>query len=52
MKRDQTVEIDEDADIICDVCGSIKIWEDEEFICPHCDGQIDYFGDEDDDMVK
>ncbi len=31
---------------ICVKCGSKMILEDGEYVCPHCDGDIDYFGDE------
>lgn len=50
MKSNDFVELEEEqAEKICDVCGSIKILEDDKYICPHCDGEIDYFGEDDDD---
>lgn len=35
---------------LCTKCGSIMVLEDGELICPHCDTEIDYFGDDDDDI--
>jgi len=32
---------------LCDKCGSEKILEDGEMICPDCDTEIDFFGEED-----
>ncbi len=38
-----------EAAVLCEVCGSIMVLEDGKLICPHCDAEIDYFGDEDED---
>jgi|GEM_PF-1874209 len=43
---------DENTEEICEACGSIKVYEDGKYICPHCDTEIDYFGEEDDDISK
>ena len=45
-KNDPNEEVIEPTDI-CSKCGSKMIFEDGELVCPHCDGEIDYFGDED-----
>jgi len=36
-------------DDICKKCGSKMIKEDGKFVCPHCDGEIDFFGDNEDE---
>ena len=43
---------EEQAAVLCEVCGSIMVEEDGKMICPHCDAEIDYFGDEDNDDTK
>ena len=40
---------EEQAAVLCEVCGSIMVLEDDKFICPHCDAEIDYFGEDEDD---
>jgi len=32
---------------LCPECGSQMIEEDGELMCPKCDGEIDFFGDDD-----
>lgn len=32
---------------VCEHCGSILIEEEGEMVCPDCEGEIDFFGDED-----
>mgnify|MGYP001103816250 CR=1 FL=1 len=32
---------------ICPKCGNIMIFEEEEWLCPHCQGEIDFLGGED-----
>ena len=34
---------------ICDKCGSKLVFEDNEWVCPHCDGDIDFFGEDEDE---
>jgi len=34
---------------LCEECGSVKVLEDGKYICPNCDAQIDYFGEDDED---
>ena len=36
---------------LCKTCGSIMILEEDKYICPHCDAQIDFFGDDEDDDI-
>jgi len=31
---------------VCEKCGSVMIFEDNEWVCPHCDGDINFFGDD------
>lgn len=33
---------------VCEKCGSILVEEDGEKICPDCEGEIDFFGEEED----
>jgi transposase len=35
---------------VCPKCGEQMILEDEKYICPHCAVNIDYFGDEEDEL--
>lgn len=48
-------ETNEEADPICEKCGNVKIREPldgtrdkktGEWVCPHCQGEIDFFGDD------
>lgn len=32
---------------ICEKCGNAMIKEDSEWMCPHCQGEIDFTGGED-----
>lgn len=32
---------------VCEKCGNIMIKEQEAWVCPHCQGEIDFLGDED-----
>jgi uncharacterized Zn finger protein (UPF0148 family) len=34
---------------VCEKCGSILIEEIGEMVCPDCDGEIDFFGDDDEE---
>lgn len=47
-KEDLVADLDEQPEQLCETCGSIMVIEDGELICPHCDGEIDYFGDVED----
>lgn len=31
---------------ICPKCGSLMVQEDGKYVCPHCDGEIDFFGED------
>lgn len=35
---------------ICEICGTLLVEEDGKMVCPHCDGDIDYFGEDDEDI--
>ncbi|MDD3679159.1 MAG: hypothetical protein PHT36_02870 [Patescibacteria group bacterium] len=34
---------------ICDECGNLKVLEGEDWLCPHCQGEIDFLGGEEDE---
>jgi len=51
-KETQKNNDEEQAAVLCEVCGSAKVEEDGKLICPRCDAEIDYFGDEDDIDIK
>lgn len=52
MKDKEILPEEETAEVLCDVCGSVMIQEDNELVCPHCDGEIDYFGEDDEDTDR
>lgn len=39
----------EDEPQVCEKCGSKLIEEEGDLLCPKCDGEIDYFGDGEDE---
>lgn len=43
-KKDQ---IEVEGTPICEECGNLKIQEGEEWVCPHCQGEIDFLGGDD-----
>lgn len=45
-KNEDTKELD-DTVPLCEKCGSALDEEDGEWICPHCDAEIDFLGGED-----
>lgn len=45
-KEDQ--KIDEGIPV-CEKCGNAMVREDGEWLCPHCQGEIDFMGEEDDE---
>jgi transposase len=50
MKEDKNTiekENEETGAPICPKCGNIMILEDGEWVCPHCQGEIDFLGDDD-----
>lgn len=32
---------------LCEKCGSVMVEEEGKWICPKCDGEIDFFGEDD-----
>lgn len=34
---------------VCENCGNVMILEEGEWVCPHCQGEIDFLGEEDDE---
>ena len=51
-KEAQKKNDEEQASVLCEACGSVMIEEDGKMICPRCDAEIDFFGDEDDINTK
>lgn len=43
-KKEEDIDISE-GDPVCEKCGNSMIEEDGELVCPHCQGEIDFFGD-------
>lgn len=37
----------EDGTPVCDKCGNLMIKEGDEWFCPHCQGEIDFLGEDD-----
>lgn len=46
INKDRKRMEEQQGETLCEVCGSIKVLEDGEYICPSCDVKIDYFGDD------
>ncbi len=46
MAGENDLELVEPEDL-CPKCGNKMMVEDDVFVCPHCDAEIDYFGEED-----
>ncbi len=44
-KKKVDEEVGEGAEL-CEKCGNEKVWEDDKMICPDCDVEIDFFGDD------
>lgn len=42
-------DIENEGTPICENCGSAKVREGDEWYCPHCDAEIDFLGEENDD---
>jgi Zn finger protein HypA/HybF involved in hydrogenase expression len=49
MKKDKEKEIQEEQPGIpvCKKCGNAMLEEEGEWMCPHCQGEIDFLGDDD-----
>lgn len=45
-KPKKNIEEMEEGAPICEACGTAKIMEDGEWVCPHCQGEINFMGDE------
>ena len=37
-------DVTEEGDPVCTRCGNAMIKEEEEWLCPHCQGEINFFG--------
>lgn len=44
--KKKTEEEIQEGSPLCEKCGSRLVLESEELICPNCDTEIDFFGDE------
>jgi len=40
-----------EGDPICEKCGNAMLEENGELLCPHCHGEIDFLGGEDEGLV-
>jgi rubrerythrin len=48
QERSKKQEVDEVVITpLCEKCGTAMLKEDEEWVCPNCQGEIDFLGDED-----
>lgn len=41
-----TEEGDNEGAPVCERCGNAKIQEEGLWVCPHCQGEIDFFGED------
>ncbi len=48
-KPEPEKNIEEEGAPICETCGTAKIMEDEKWVCPHCQGEINFLGEEEDE---
>lgn len=52
QKTNQKEEVEKtEGDPICGRCGNTMLEEKGELLCPHCDGEIDFLGGEDEGLV-
>lgn len=52
MKKDKDKKIEGEETNekeLCPKCGSVLVDEEGKLICPHCDAEIDYFGDKEEE---
>jgi Zn finger protein HypA/HybF involved in hydrogenase expression len=49
MAKEEVEKSELDGDPVCEKCGSILVEEDGAMVCPNCDGEIDFLGDEEDE---
>lgn len=40
-----------EGDPVCEKCGNAMLEEEGEWVCPHCQGEIDFLGGEDEDLA-
>lgn len=43
------IEEEQEGTPICETCGNAMVMEDGEWLCPHCQGEIDFLGGEDEE---
>jgi Zn finger protein HypA/HybF involved in hydrogenase expression len=46
VKEKKIIE-ETEGDPVCENCGNAKLKENEEWVCPHCQGEIDFLGGDD-----
>ena len=51
-KNVEEKDIVAEGEALCSACGSVKVLEDGQLICPHCDTEIDFFGEDDEDDTE
>lgn len=45
-EKKKNENLEEEGVPLCPECGSRMVTEDGELVCPKCDGEIDFFGDD------
>lgn len=48
MTDEKKTQEEQEGQEVCPKCGSILVEEDGEMVCPDCEGEIDFFGGEED----
>lgn len=38
-------EVEVEGQPVCERCGNAMLFEEGEWVCPHCQGEIDFLGD-------
>jgi uncharacterized Zn finger protein (UPF0148 family) len=50
MAKEEVEKSELEGEPVCEKCGSILVEEEGEMVCPNCDGEIDFLGDEEDEL--
>lgn len=46
MKKEEKANLENEESELCPKCGNMMVEEDGEMVCPDCDNQIDFFGED------
>ena len=46
MKKIEKLSDETEPTPICEKCGNAMVFESDEWLCPHCQGEIDFFGED------